>query len=547
MTGATSVAARGLVRIAGPRPSAPGLTMEEAVRPFDEARRGVTFLDGGERRTVSYAELAGRGAAVARRLGEFGVRPGDRVAASAGNDLDTVALLMGIWAAGAVFVSLPRPSKRDAGRFAQTFGQLLKNCGCGFAVAEETDSELAAYGGLKAIPADALRGLPALDRGLPDARLGDTALIQFTSGSVSTPKGVVIGAATLAGHVDMLRRAYQLEPGRDRVVSWLPLYHDMGLVVMFLQALLARVDLVLMPPTAFSYGPAKWLSTLAAERGTFTAAPDFAYRMAATVPYEPGLDLSRLRASLSGAERVNVRTLREFQAATEPLGLNPDALLPCYGLAENVVGVSSRLPGQGGPRLGPAGHVALGPVLPGVEVQAPEGPEPGPVRIRGSHLFDGYHTADGFVPALADGDGWHDTGDDGFVHEGELHVVGRRAEVASIAGHNVFAEDIEAAVRDTAGNAARMCAAFRLRGEDQRFGLMIEVPPSTARAADEVVALGTDARAAVRAALGVRLATVLVVRVGTIPRTTSGKVQRAHCRELHAEGLLGRRLLAALD
>jgi len=536
--------ARGPVDLIGPRARAPRLTMEEVVRPFDETGRGITFLDGRDRRTLSYSELAGRAAAVARRLGEFGVRPGDRVAANAGNDLDTVVLLMAVWFAGAAFVSLPKPSRRDTGRFARDFGQLLKACDCAFAVTEDTESELAAFGGLKAIPAAALRGLAPLTRGVPDARLGDTALIQFTSGSVSMPKGVAIGSSTLAGHIDMLRRHYRLEPERDRVVSWVPLYHDMGLIVAFLQALTARVDLVLMPPTSFAYGPATWLNTLAAERGTFTAAPDFAYRMAAAVPYDSGLDLSSVRISLCGGERVNPRTMSEFQAATAPLGLRPGALVPSYGLAENVVAVSSPMTGLGA-RVGPGGHVPLGAPMPGVAVRAPEGPVPGPVLIRGAYLFDGYHTMDGFIPAARDG--WHDTGDDGFIHDGELHVVGRRAEVASIAGRNVFAEDIEAVVRDTAGASVGACAAFRLRADDQRFGLMVEVPPVRARAADGLGELGSGLRSAVREALGVRVATVQVVRVGTIPRTTSGKVQRAHCRELHAEGALGRRLLAAID
>ncbi|MBR7826925.1 AMP-binding protein [Actinospica sp. MGRD01-02] len=536
--------ARGPVDLTGPRARVPGRSLEEVVRPFEEAGRGITFLDGRDRRTLTYRELAGRAAAVAQRLGEFGVRPGDRVAANAGNDLDTVALLMGVWFAGAAFVSLPKPSRRDAGRFARDFGQLLKACDCAFAVTEDTESELAAFGGLKVIPAAALRGLEPLTRGVPDALIGDTALIQFTSGSVSMPKGVAIGSSTLAGHIDMLRRHYQLEPDHDRIVSWLPLYHDMGLIAAFLQALIARVDLVLMPPTSFAYGPATWLNTLAAERGTFTAAPDFAYRMAATVPYDSGLDLSGVRVSLCGGERVNPRTMRDFQTATEPLGLLPGALIPSYGLAENVVGVSSPTHGLG-PRVGPGGHVPLGAPMPGVAVRAPEGPVPGPVLIRGAYLFDGYHTIDGFIPAARGG--WHDTGDDGFIHDGELHVVGRRAEVASIAGRNVFAEDIEAVVRDTAGAAVGACAAFRLHSDDQRFGLMVEVPPSTARAGDGIGELGSGIRAAVRDALGVRVATVQVVRVGTIPRTTSGKVQRAHCRQLHAEGTLGRRLLAAID
>ena len=527
-------------------PSAPGwLPLEELVRPFGEHQRGITFLDGRHRQTLSYAELAGRAAAVAARLGEYGVRPGDRVAATAGNDLDSVLLLMGVWAAGAAFVSVPKPSQRDAGQFDQRFGGLLKSCDCGFLVTDEPEPGLAAHGGLRVVPAAALHDLPALTGGTPDLLVGDTALIQFTSGSVSAPKGVAINGVTLARHAEMLRRQFGVEADQDKIVSWVPLYHDMGLIAIFLQALTARADLVLMQPTAFAFGPARWLNTLAEEHGTFSAAPDFAYRMAAAVPYDAGLDLSRVRMLLSGGERVNWRSLQDFQRVTEPLGLRRDAVSPCYGLAENVVGVSSKRIGAD-PRLGPGDNVALGAPMPGVSVRAPQGLPPGPVLMRGDFLFDGYYTVDGYRPAPAAGE-WHDTGDDGFIADGELHVVGRRAEVVSMGGHNVFAEDVEAAVHDTGGADVRACAAFRLSTSGQQFGLMVEVPPRPARTPDEIEAIGARTRAAVRDALGVRVATVLLVRAGTIPRTTSGKVQRAHCRTLHAGGQLGRRLLAAVE
>jgi acyl-CoA synthetase (AMP-forming)/AMP-acid ligase II len=503
------------------------MPLEEIVRPFDELDRGITFLDGPRRLTLSYGELAGR------------------AAANAGNDLDSVLLLMGVWQAGAGFVSMPRPSQRDAGQFAERFGALLKSCGCAFLVSDEAEPAVAAHGGLSVIAADALHGLPAQAPDPLDApEIGAAALIQFTSGSVSAPKGVAIGAGTLARHVDTLRREFRLVPGEDRFVSWLPLYHDMGLVAMFLQALAARTDLVLMPPTAFAFGPARWLNTLAEERGTFTAAPDFAYRMAAAVPYAEGLDLSRVRVAVSGGERINWRSLNDFHRAAEPYGFRREALSPSYGLAENVVGVTSKPLGRA-PVLGPGEHVSVGRPLAGVSLRAPEGLPAGPLQMRGQFLFDGYYTADGYVPTPADE--WCDTGDEGFIADGEVYVVGRRAEVVSMAGRNVFAEDLEAAVHDAGSPEIRACAAFRLQGAEQQFGLMVEVAPRTRQGPDEIAALGASTRAVIREAVGVRVASVLLVRAGTIPRTTSGKVQRAHCRTLHAEGQLGRRLLGVVD
>jgi len=525
-------------------PVPPGaLSLEQAVRPFGVTTSGITVIDGKHRQTLSYHELAARAAAVAAELRGHGVRPGDRVAATADNDLNSVLLLMGIWSAGAAFVSVPRPSRRDTGQFAERFGALLASCGCGFVV-DEPGSKLAALteaaDGPRLIPAAALRDLPASDRD-EVAEIGDLALIQFTSGSVSAPKGVAISPRALALHTHMIGHESGICP-EDRLVSWLPLYHDMGLVAMFLNALYHRADLVLMSPSAFAFGPSRWLNTVAAERGTYTAAPDFAYRMAAAVPYDAGLDLSSVRVALCGGERVNWRTMQDFLRATGPLGFRPAALAPVYGLAENVAAVSAE---HDGLIRGPGDHVSAGTPIGGVTIAAPAGLPAGPVRIRSEFLFQGYYTVDGFDPAPADG--WYDTGDDGFIVGGRLYVVGRRAEVASIAGHNVFAEDIEAAVRDAAELGIQTCAAFRLPGQLQQFGLMAEVSAHAAGAPDEIAELGARTRAAVTDAIGVRLAAVLLVRTATIPRTPSGKVQRAHCRVLHAEGQLGRRLLGVIE
>jgi acyl-CoA synthetase (AMP-forming)/AMP-acid ligase II len=533
-------AAQRLVELEGAAVPAGAMTLEEIVRPFGETNKGITVLDGGRRQTLSYAELAGRAAAVATALSASGVRPADRVAATLDNDLDSVLLLMAVWAAGAAFVSVPRFSRRDAGQLGDRFGKVLRSCGCGFAVAGEPASGWAAGAGIRVIPAASLRGLPARVGRAADAKLGDTALIQFTSGSVSAPKGVAIGSRTLARHIHVLRLESGTRYATDRFVSWLPLYHDMGLLAVFMNALASRADLVLMPSASFAFGPSRWVSTLAREHGTMTAAPDFAFRMAAAVPYDAGLDLSGLRLAMSGGERVGWRALRDFHRATAPLGMRWEALSTSYGLAENVAGVTR----AASPVLGPGNHVSVGRPLAGVSVRAPEGLPAGPVHIRGEFLFDGYCTADGFVPAPAGG--WYDTGDDGFVFGGQLYVIGRRAEVASVAGRNVFAEDIEAVIRDIEGSDVGPCAAFRLDEAGQQFALMIEAAPRTPRTPDTLAALGARARATVTEAIGVRLATVLVVRAGTIPRTTSGKVQRAQCRVLHTRGL-GRRLLAAVN
>jgi acyl-CoA synthetase (AMP-forming)/AMP-acid ligase II len=523
-------------------------SLAEMVRPFSEEGTGITFLDGDRRRRVGYRELAGLAAGIAARLHASGVRPADRVAVFLGNDLGSVATLLGIWAAGATVVSVPDTAMRGAAQHVEHFGSVLRSAECAFCVGDEAAAALAGSGGLKLIPAASLRGAaaltgPALGARALDADLDGLGLIQFTSGSISAPKGVALSAAKLAGHAGMSASVAAIDPDRDRIVSWLPLYHDMGLITVFLTALAARADLVLLHPASFAFGPARWIRTIAAERGTLTAAPNFAYHMAASVPYGSGLDLSQVRISLSGGERIRWSTLVDFHRVFAPYGFGWEALTPVYGLAESTVGTTWAATGAG-PARGPGDQVCVGTPVPGMSVQAPDGPVPGPIRIRGRWVFDGYFTADGYEPMPA-GE-WYDTGDEGFIHEGGLYVQGRRAEVVAAAGRNVFAEDIEVAVHDAGGTDIRACAAFRLDESEQQFGVMIELPVGARHGPAEISAIGHRARAAVSAAIGIRVNTVVLVRPGTIPKTTSGKVQRARCRTLHAAGL-GRKLLATLD
>jgi fatty-acyl-CoA synthase len=453
---------------------------------------------------------------------------------------------MGIWAAGSTVVSVPVPPRRSASLHARHFGELLRAAQCAFVLAADIDVIPAEAGprgqdGPRIVPlVDLCRGVSAESETLADVSLDGTALVQFTSGSVSAPKGVAISAARLAGHMHVLEYELELDQQRDRIVSWLPLYHDLGLLGMFLSALAARIDLVLMPPSMFSFGPSRWLTTVARASGTITAAPNFAYRMAASVPYDDDLDLSCVRLCLSGGERLSWQSLMDFYLATESYGLRWNALTPSYGLAESVVG-STKTPLGRGPIRGPDGHVSAGRPLRGLRLEAPDGVPAGPIRLAGDWVFDGYHTVDGYVATPA-GD-WFDTGDHGFVHDGEIYVLGRRDEVMHSAGRNIFAEDVETAVYDAGGVGVKCCAAFRLSGADQQFGLMIEIPARPRRSPDTVAA---QMRAAVNVALGVRVHTVLVVRPGTIPRTTSGKVQRSRCRDLHARGELGHRLLTTV-
>lgn len=530
-------------RYCGPPVRASRPSLEEIIRPCTVTSRGVVFTGDESRVEMSYREMADRTAVAAGRLRREGVGPGALVAMTLANDLPSVLVALATWTCGATVVSLPPFPRRAADWHARQFGQVLDQMGAAFVVEGADPADwMSSRLGMRRIPAPTLAE-PRPERGAdPEAAAPATALIQFTSGSVGAPKGVAISSAALAGHLATLIATLEVDGETDRIVSWLPLYHDMGLIAMFLMGLAARADQVVARPSTFANAPASWLTMLDHERGTVTAAPDFAYRLAAAVPYADHLDLSRVRMSVSGGERLSWQTLRDFQATAEPMGMRWEAITPGYGLAEATVGVSNAQAGRG-PLRGPGGHVSVGRLLRGVELRVPAGSDPGPIQLRGPWLFDGYHTANGFEPVAA-GE-WFDTGDAGFVHDDELYVLGRRDEVLTLAGRNVFAEDVESVTHDACGQRVRACAAFRA-GAAGRFGLVAEANPRLVRDLDAASELARLIQASVVNALRTRLAPVLVARLGVIPRTTSGKVQRAQCRSIVASGEIRGRILAEL-
>lgn len=518
-------------------------SLEDVVRPFGTDGRGIVFLDGASRLELSYADLAGRMTHAAARLRRAGVAPGALVAMTIGNDLSSVLALLATWACGGTVVSLPPVPRKDNGWHARQFDPVLAAMGCTFRVSDTTADTESAGTGQCTIAKQELTA-PACGRAaLPDLTVPDTALIQFTSGSVSTPKGIAIGSRALAGHVSASIATLQYSSEDDKCAYWLPLYHDMGLVVMFLCSLTARMDQVVASPYSFAVNPASWLTMLATERATSTAAPNFAFRLAAAVPYRDQLDLSRLRVMLCGGERVDWQTLLDFRATAGSMGCAWEALSPCYGLAEGTVGVTNTPLGRG-PQRGPGGYVSAGPPLPGVQIRVNAGSRPGPVEMRSPWCLSGYYTGRGFEPVAA-GD-WFDTADGGFAHDGELYVLGRRNEVLSMAGHNIFAEDVESVIHEACGQSVRACAAFRHQGDTGRFAVMAEVNPRLVRDQDAAFELARLIQVSVNETVGTRLSPVLVTRLGTIPRTSSGKVQRSNCRSLLQSGQINRRLIAEL-
>jgi fatty-acyl-CoA synthase len=523
----------------------PGLTLEEMLRPFGVSQTLSFISAAGERETISYHQFAGRLAAAGQRLAAHGVRPGAAVATTVDTSLPSVIRALAVWTAGGTLVSLPpRPRRALAEEHTRTFGRVLAAIGCEYVITERDDNPT--WPGIHAIPAasvdDAARdGRPtnALDLAVPD-----TALIQFTSGSLGAPKGVAIGREALAGHLTMISRCMGADPAHDVVATWLPFYHDFGLVCFFLTGLCARMNQVHLHPRGFATDPSSWLRLLAAEGGTITGAPHFGFRLAGRVPYPDGLDLSLVRVALNGGERIAWSELEDFQQVAGQFGFRWEAQLPVYGLAENTVGATCTLRAGSGPSRGPDGLASSGRALPGTTISCDgTAASPAGLRLGGPWLFSGYHTENGFEPRTGSE---FETGDLGFVIDGDAFVLGRDSDVISVGGRNVFAEDVETVALRTGKPLAISCAAFTMETAGQRFGLCVEIGQRNAPGLTE---LARNVRSAISAELGTRVEPLVLVLPGAIPRTTSGKVQRGRCRTAYTSGELaagGRRILAEL-
>jgi len=389
-----------------------------------------------------------------------------------------------------------------------------------------------------------------LETGAPPARLpaadqGDVCFLQYTSGSTAAPRGVVLSHRNVMSTVRFMVETLAMTAA-DTVVSWLPLYHDMGLIGCGFAPLYTRGRLVLLPPDLRS--PRAWLEAITEHRGVFTVAPDFGYRNCVRNVHDTaGLDLRSLRMALSGAEPVRLSTIRAFE---ERFGVT-NVFAPAYGLAEATLAVAIWPPGR--PiRLDPSGtHVSVGPPCPGVEmaIAGPEGVgraapgEVGEILVRSPGVMQGYYR-DPDATARALRDGWLHTGDLGFLDaDGYLYVAGRVKDLIIVGGENVAPADVEEIVDAVAG--VRYSAAVGLdsaRAGTQRLHVVAEVRGETL-GRDELSRLARDIAAALRRRRGLRPGRVHLVSPHTIPKTSSGKIQRPALAQALAAGRLDERIL----
>ena len=542
----------------------------------DAARGGgtITFVDARERETkLSHAELYERARRAASGLIARGISPGDRVAVIAATSPEFFDGFFGAVLAGAVPVPLYPPVRLGRlSEYHERTAAMLRAARVRLVLADGRTRRVLgrtieqARPELGCEPLDEIQGAAiALPAQAPDA-LG---FIQFSSGTTQAPKPVALSHRQILANVraigsEILRAYPDGEHLRHVAVSWLPLYHDMGLVGGVLTSLFHGRDLVLIPPEHFVARPALWLRAISRHRATISPAPNFAYALCVERVRDDelaGVDLSSWRVAMNGAEPVTPSVLERFVARFAAYGLREEALTPVYGLAEATLAVtfsalrrrfvvnhfdalaleeSRALPAaEGGSPI-----VSLGPPLPGFAVEIrdeagvalPEGAI-GRVAVRGPSLMTAY---DGMPEETARvlRAGWLDTGDSGFLWRGELHLYGRTKDLIIVRGRNHAPQDIEQALEGVPGMRAGCSVALGALGVDgagEELWVFVERAHG-AREPDDAIADAVGRRAL--ECSGLLPARVLVLAPGTLPRTSSGKIRRAEALRLYRSGAL---------
>jgi fatty-acyl-CoA synthase len=529
---------------------------------------GITFVVGGVEDAVPWVELHEQAKGYAAALQAQGVRPGDRVALLSPTTRPLVTAIQGTWLAGATVVVLPLPMRLSSiEEFVTQTRRRTRHADARLVV---VDPELAAFvvpepGDPPMVGFDDLAGGDPARWVRPPDDPERMAILQFTSGSTSDPKGVMLPDRVLCANLDAVAEAAGLDPDDDVLVSWLPLYHDMGLVGLLTLPMSTGARLVLGAPQDFTAKPARWMEWVSTYGGTATAGPNFSWVLAtrALDRSEP-LDLSRLRVALNGAEPIDPDQVEAFVAAGRRHGLRPEAVFPAFGMAEVAIGgtfpapmsgmvtdcVDRRVleteryaaptePGAEGSRRLPL----LGRPVPGLEIRIVDPDtgmplrerEVGELEIRGTSVTPGYYRRPDANAELFH-DGWLRTGDLAYLLDGQLVVCGRIKDVIIVGGRNLFPEDVERAVGQLEGVRAGNVIAFGVEGDRGRESLVV-VAESRA-VDDDLTAVRRLVAERVRDAVGVPAKEIVLVAPSTLPKTSSGKLQRSLCKRYYRDGRL---------
>lgn len=547
-----------------------GLT--EALEYAARGDTGFNFYDHSGRisTVLTYRKLLEDARLLARRLTSLGCPRGTRVGIVAETDPLFHRFFFACQYAGLVPVSVPAGIQLGAHQaYVSQVRRMLNTSGARIAVAPESHAELLAEIcepldlAMSGTPADFER-LPAADA-LPEPAAGrDLAYLQYTSGSTRFPRGVEIDQDTVLENLRQIARNGLCLDRDDRFVSWLPFYHDMGMIGFILVPLIAQLSADYIASRTFAMRPRLWLKLISDNRGTISSSPTFGYALCARrlKPSDDGrYDLSCWRAACVGAEQIKPAPLIAFAKALEPCGFDPRSFTACYGMAEAVLAVSFAPLGQGlhidhvdGERMtrdgsatpaepeapGSASYVDCGKMLPGFEFairdnDGAELPERtcGRIYLRGPSVMRGYFSDSAATAEVLSEDGWLDTGDIGYRIGDHLVITARSKDVIIIKGRNIWPHDMESLVETLDRVRLGGVAAFAISREadDDQAVVVVETRERDQAGRERLV---HDIWSLMHEHFGINVV-VDLVKPGTLPRTSSGKLSRSLSRQGYFE------------
>ncbi len=548
--------------------------MEHAQKTPDRPYIYLQNDKGGEE-ILTYGQLLSNSFKVANALQKRGLSPGETVAIMQPTQLGFFYTFFGVLLASGIPVPIYPPLRpHQLESYAKQEAKILNNAEIRFLVTFEQAELLSRFlqGFIPSLQEvltvdDLLKSGSSLLLPLT-AKQDDVGLIQYTSGSTSAPKGVVLTNNNLLSNIRAFGKAVQITPD-DIAVSWLPLYHDFGLIGLVLGTLYYGCPLVLFSPLAFLSHPEKWLWAIHLHRGTLSAAPNFAYelcvRKIAPETIE-GLDLRSWRMAANGAETIYPKTYERFVEKFKPYGFKAESFFPVYGLAESTVGLAVS-PLNRPPRVDTIDRIAFendkqaipldphaaqekleimscGQPLPGHFVRiVDEQFQPLPERRIGQLQFQGPSSMRGYynnpaATALAHRGNWYNTGDFAYLADGEIFITGRQKDLIIKAGRNIYPSVLEEIVSDVPGVRRGCAIAFSVNDKETGTENIILVAETSEKNKSKRTALRNAITDALVNALDLTPDQIIFVAPRTVPKTSSGKLQRSACKNLYLEGKL---------
>lgn len=537
-------------------------TLIDRIETAARSGRRVVFTVSEPPEETTWDVLLEDSRAVAAALQTRGVGVGSHVAVLGATSRNLVTTIEAIWLAGATLVVLPLPMRMSIEAFVDATRRRISRADAsllvidddllGFFAPSPEDPPVVTLTDLVADGHDAYAR--------PSVSGDDLAILQFTSGSTADPRGVMLPNCTVGANLDAIAAGLELHPTDEILVSWLPLYHDMGLIGLLSLAMTTGASLVLGSPQVFLAEPGRWMRWVSEYGGTLTAGPNFSWVLAgrALGREEGDLDLSPLRVALNGAEAVDPDASRALVAAGRRHRLRAESIFPAYGMAESTVGTCFPRPlsglrtdrveraaiehdGRAIPATGGETKelVVLGRPIPGLEIRVvdPAGGEilpdrrAGELEIRGTSVTPGYYGNPEATARLFH-DGWMRSGDLAYLVDGELVICGRIKDLIIVGGRNIYPEDVERAVSDLPGVRAGNVIAFGVGARTHTEALVVVAESK----ADDPEPVQEAIRHRTLEATGVSPRHVVLLPPGSLPKTSSGKLQRSLCRERYESG-----------